>query len=267
MHTHTYFSDGRLSPEDLVEKATSNGLEGLVVTDHDNYEAYESFKQAAHGKLETIPGMEISTSYNNRELHLLSYAFKTDDETLKDYTIKYKEKRKNRAEQMVHKLRGQGFDLDISRLDELVKHGVHGRPHIAQMLLEKEYVSTIKEAFDNYLTYGKKGFVPTSHIDTVEAIKMVKKAGGVTIIAHPGKHTQQKTIHRLLHKGLDGIEYVHPSHDIVMSAKYKGLIDNYWMLGSGGSDYHGTKAKDEDNIGKFTVPMDKLFAIKKKGRA
>jgi len=266
MHTHTYYSDGRLSPEELIKKGRESGLEAIVVTDHDNFEAFYQVNDLASSYgVDTISGMEISTSYMNKELHLLAYSFDPTNTDLIDYAKIYKDKRKSRAHQMLHKLRGQGFDLSIDRLEDIVQKGVHARPHIAQMLLEKEYVSSIKEAFDNFLTYGKKGFVPISHIDTVEAIKLVKRARGVAIIAHPGKNTQPKTIHRLLHKGLDGIEYIHPSHDPITSARYKGLVDSYWMSGSGGSDYHGTRPKEEDNFGSYTVSMDRYMAIKKKG--
>lgn len=266
MHTHTQHSDGMLEPQQLLQKAKEKGLEGLVITDHDNYDAYHAAREIAESLgILTTTGMEISTSYMGRDIHLLAYAFDANNPQLKDYTSRYREKRKNRAHQMIHKLRSKGFELSLDRLEELVGKGVHGRPHIAMMLQENGYVTSIKEAFDNFLTFGKKAFVPMSHIDIVEAIKMVKKARGVAIIAHPGKHTQPKVIHRLLHKGLDGLECIHPSHDDIIAARYKGLVDNYWMIGTGGSDYHGIKEREEDNFGKYHVSIETMKSVISKG--
>ncbi|GAB5465128.1 MAG: PHP domain-containing protein [Candidatus Kapaibacteriales bacterium] len=267
MHMHTYYSDGLLSPEELFKKGKKAGLQAMVVTDHDNFFAYKEVAAAADSLgIRTFPGMEISTSYNGKEIHLLAYNFNTSDKALNEYVLKYKDKRKDRAYQMLNKLRGNGMDrLSTDQMDTYIGKGVYGRPHVARCLLENGYVTSIKEAFDNYLTFGRKGFVKMNLIDTVEAIKLVKRAGGVSSIAHPGRHIMPKTIYRLLHKGLDGIEYIHPAHRGELTQNYTDLVNRHWMVGTGGSDYHGSKPIDEENFGTYIVPISRFDAIKKKG--
>jgi len=264
LHTHTTFSDGACSPEELIKKAVSAGIEILSVTDHDNIKgfkpAYEAGKKFG---VDVIPGVEISSEISNREIHILGYFFDPDNPELERYLNFFREERIKRASRIVHKLNNLGFDIHINEVLDKAANSSVGRPHIAQVMLEKGIVNSYYEAFNKYIGNGMPAFEKKVHVSPESAFKIIADAGGLSFVAHPG-NIPEHLLKELIEAGMDGIEVVHPSHNKLQQKFYKGIVNSYFLLSSGGSDYHGGKREDENNLGQFYTTASAVEAMRKR---
>lgn len=253
LHTHTFYSDGFYSPVELVSKAKERGLDTISITDHDNLagimEAAEAGKKIG---VEVIPGLEISTDVNDKEIHILAYFFEPDNKELERYLVFFREERLKRAVRMIGKLNSIGLTISIDDVLEKAKNRAVGRPHIAEVLYEKGLVSNFFEAFNKYIGNGGPAFEKKVHLSPQSAFKIINDAGGLSFIAHPGS-MNESLLKDLINAGVDGIEVVHPSHSPQLNRFYKGIVNEYFLLESGGSDFHGGKREDDNNFGKYTV--------------
>ena len=251
LHMHTFYSDGYNSPERLIEKANSQGIKILSITDHDSVNAIiEATKYAKKFGIEVIPGVEISTDIRDTEVHILGYFVDPDNKDLEHYLNFFREERYKRAIRMVNKLNILGLNITIDDVLVSAKDSAIGRPHIAQALLAKGQVKSFFEAFYKYIGNHAPAYERKVHLSPQSAFKIISDAGGLSFIAHPG-NMPEILIKELIDAGVDGIEVIHPSHSPDQVKFYRGIVNEYFLLESGGSDFHGGKREDDENLGKY----------------
>jgi len=251
LHMHTFHSDGYHSPEKLIEKAKSHGIKILSITDHDSVNGIgKATEYAAKYGIEVIPGVEISTDIRDTEVHILGYFVDPNNKDLEHYLNFFREERHKRAIRMVNKLNILGLDISIDDVLVFAKDSAVGRPHVAQALLAKGQVKSFFEAFYKYIGNHAPAYERKVHLSPQSAFKIINDAGGLSFIAHPG-NMPEILIKELIDAGVDGIEVIHPSHSPEQVKFYRGIVIEYFLLESGGSDYHGGKREDDENLGKY----------------
>jgi len=251
LHMHTNYSDGFHSPEKLIEKANSRDIKILSLTDHDNVNGFdEAVNHAKKFEIEVIPGVEISTDIRDTEVHILGYFIDPKNEDLEHYLHFFRDERYKRAVRMVKKLNILGLDIKIEDVMQFARNSAVGRPHIAQALLAKGQVKSFFEAFYKYIGNHAPAYERKVHLSPQSAFKIINDAGGLSFIAHPG-NMPEILIKELIDAGVDGIEVIHPSHSPEQVRYYRGIVNEYFLLECGGSDFHGGKREDDENLGKF----------------
>lgn len=263
LHAHTLRSDGVLSPIELVTKAEQAGFSVLAITDHDNMDAIRILRDGGYnGPLQLIEGIEISCVERGREVHLLAYYLDADNLEIQEYEKFFRSDRERRGREMVDRLKSVRVPISFDEVADVAGKAPIGRPHVADVLVRRGFVSSIQQAFDVYLDTGKPGYASKSPFPVTAAVEMVHRAGGVTSIAHPGRYyTDPQAFISLVDTGVDGIEVYHPSHWYVTREYYRVLSEQHGMLITGGSDFHGTREYDERNFGTFGITPDHLNAI------
>ncbi len=263
LHIHSIYSDGTLPPEEIFRMAVDKGLSAISITDHDSVEGCIKANELSEKyKLEFINGIEFSCYEKDQEYHILGYNFDINNEELHKYLDAFRKAREQRAHKITGKLKK--LDVDIS-FDKIVMKAASApitRPHIASVLIDEGYVSNIKEAFTTYLAEGKPAYEPKYYFSVYEAIKLVNNCGGVAVLAHPANTISQAFLFNIIENGLDGIEVIHPMHDENMQRFYTKIANQFWLLTTGGSDFHGSRDYDETNFGKFVVPYSVVNSIK-----
>ncbi|HAH50500.1 MAG TPA: PHP domain-containing protein [Balneola sp.] len=264
LHIHTTCSDGRLSPEEVIKLAQLKKLSAVSITDHDTLEGYKIAKPIAdkHG-VELIPGVEITTVFHEKEAHILAYYFETDTNYFEEFLIAQKDSRTNRIKGIINTLNNQKIDVDYHEVWAEADGGNLGRPHIAKVLIQKGYVSGMNEAFKLYLSNEKLGNIKNNYPDSEEAIQMIKNVGGAAILAHPGRLYTQEEVEEFIDMGIDGIEYIHPSHNYRRQEFYSKLCEEKSLLKTGGSDYHGDFETGHANVGIVAVPHKYVTSMKR----
>ncbi|MDI6401730.1 PHP domain-containing protein [Balneolaceae bacterium ANBcel3] len=255
LHIHTQASDGKLSPPQVVDEALSRGIDVIAITDHDTITGVSIARKHAKGTgLQVIQGVEISTLFNGRECHLLAYAFE-DDEVISKLLGDQKKRRIMRAREIIKNLNKMGFDITWD--DVIGEAGLSsvGRPHIARVLIKKGYAADIQEAFFRYLGNQSSAYHKIDYPLTEEAISYVHQAGGFAVLAHPGNHYTYIDLKNMMDAGLDGIECYHPSHNSSHQKKYLEYCENYGLMITGGSDFHG-KPSDYYHLGVIHCKID-----------
>ncbi|MFH0990305.1 MAG: PHP domain-containing protein [bacterium] len=265
LHTHTVYSDGALSSQELVTKAHEAGFAVISITDHDNIGALdEAIGCGTQVGIEVIPGVELSVAFNDRDIHLLAYFIDFKNKDLLDYLTFFQVERFKRAERIVGKLNKLNIPITMDGILKQSGLGSVGRPHIAYALLEGGWTSTYQEAFERFIGVGGPAYEKKYQLAPHEALQLISQAGGLSFLAHPGKYTSEFEISQFIKLGLDGIEVVHPSHDERRKEYYRSVINQYFLLESGGSDFHGGKKNDDYAFGTFTVSMQVVEAMKKR---
>lgn len=241
LHVHTAFSDGTLTPEQAVDTAYSLKLRAIAITDHDTVEGIKPALDRAkeYSSFEVIPGIEINAFYLNEEIHILGYYIDWENDFLRSTLKSLQEERVERIKKIVKKLNDMGIEISFEDILAKASGSSVGRPHVAAALVEKKIVSSIKEAFDLYLDKGKPAFVPREKITPHYAVDVLKKSGGIPVLAHPGKIKDQSIVKSLIDYGIQGIEVYHKDHDEEMVQHYKKIASKYGLLMTGGSDCHG----------------------------
>lgn len=262
-HTHTTYSDGVLSPGELLAKAKSRGLKAISITDHDSVDGcIEAHSIASEYEVEVIDGCEFSCYEENKEYHILGYFFDLDNKDIKKALIDFTQARHLRAEKIIKKLQRLSLPITLNQVEEKAGKAPLARPHIATVLVENGIVSSLKEGFINYLIEGKPAYEPKKAFTIKQCVNLINQAGGIAILAHPGKYLSQDDLYEIIRTGIDGIEIIHPSHDNQTQKFYKNITSHYWLLETGGSDFHGNRDYDDDNFGKFKMPYSTVASIK-----
>ena len=245
LHTHTTASDGTDTPSMLVQHAIAANLDAVAITDHDTVAGVEEGCLFAKEKeITVIPGIELSCQYHSKEIHMLGYFVDIYNEEFLQKLDQLKQSREHRNEQMRQKLAELGLPLTMEQLRGSNEKTVITRAHFARALLEAGYVKTKDEAFQKYIGDGCPAFVMKPKFLATEAISLIKKAGGVAVLAHPllyklSYHDLEQLISELKNNGLVGVEVYHSSHNIANSNRLREIIQSYHLLPTGGSDYHG----------------------------
>lgn len=245
LHIHTNCSDGDTSPQGIVQLAVDKGLLAIAITDHDTVEGLAAAGEAAQTvALEVVPGIELSTCWKGRAVHLLGYYFDPENEELRQGLIWIQEGRRVRNEQILTRLLALGCHISREEVLETAGPGLVGRPHFARLLVEKGYVGSMDGAFREYLGAGAKAYVPRRSMEVAEAVSLLHRAGGVAVIAHPstlGYTASQlgREIGEMAALGVDGLEVFYPKHSRDFIRKLRKLAVEYSLITTGGSDYHG----------------------------
>lgn len=245
LHIHSTFSDGTKTPTELVGLAAKKGLKALALTDHDTTEGVDEMRRAAaHAGISTLTGVEISVHEKMLSAHLLGYGFDQKNEKLVDALKVIRQGRQRRNEKILKRLQELGCQIEEAELLECASSEVVGRPHFAKILMRKGHVGTMDEAFRRFL--GKDGLAYFSRFSYSfkDAIGLVKAAGGLAILAHPGTlclmgKQLEALLDRLEKIGLDGVEAYYPSHRRDFLRQLIAIAKKKSLLLTGGSDYHG----------------------------
>ncbi len=259
LHMHTIHSDGTLTTRELMDRAHTVGLTTISITDHDNTGAISEALALSHEfGIEVIPGMELSASYGTYDIHILGYFFDHTNAALQEYLQLYRDERLKRAERIVEKLNDLNVPLSLDAVLDQAGNGSVGRPHIANALLEEGLTETYQEAFFKYLGFGKPAYEQKFRVSPREATELIASAGGLSFLAHPGNALDEKVLMEVIKQGVDGIEVVHPSHSPERMAFYRGIAQEYLLLTSGGSDFHGGRRNDADIFGKYVISEEEV---------
>lgn len=256
LHCHTYCSDGSLSPEEVVKLAQKIGLQGLSITDHDSIEAYpRAIKASKEANIRLGSGVEFSCEHKGISVHILGYDFLLESKEIQNLCQRHRLRRASRNRGILEKLKKKKM---IITEDELVRtgKGTIGRPHIAYLMVQKGYVSSIREAFNLYLGDGKECYVPGDRFSVEESIGVIHAAKGKAFLAHPHLFPKDTPLQEMLNLPFDGIECYYarllPDRWLKVAEKKKWLI-------SGGSDFHGEFK--ENALGCATVDQESFEKI------
>lgn len=274
LHTHSIFSDGTLTPEELVDLAVELGLGAVALTDHNTVLGLPRFLAAAEGKpLEAVPGVEFSVDYQDRELHILALYISAEHygEALAIADEMQENKRKSNIA-LVESLNKAGYHISYEKIKASMPAGEPNRALIAKELAAQGYVTSNQEAFEKLLSPKHGYYVPPKRIDALELIAFIRKIGAVAIWAHPFLHLkQEEEVRRFLEKaipvGLQGMETLYPKYTPEQTALAQALAKEYHLLESGGSDFHGENKPDVQlgtGKGELKVPMEMARKIKGK---
>ncbi len=265
LHSHTTASDGLLAPAALVCLAHEIGLTTLAITDHDTTAGLaEAQASAAPLDLEVIPGVEFGCELPQGEIHLLGYLFDPAHPALVAKLAWLREGRRERGRLMVEKLGALGVPVAWERVQALAAGGSVGRPHVAQALVESGAVTDTAEAFDRYLAWGGPAYVPRRRLDPAEAIGLLWDAGGVAVLAHPGRIPDLAVLlPRWVAAGLVGLECYYGEYDPPTVDRLVALAQRYDLVPTGGSDYHARPLKDHAPLGGSpVVPPDTVDRLR-----
>ena len=267
LHLHTTASDGVLSPAEIVRYAKSKGLQAIAITDHDTIEGCEeALSGEARVGFEVIPGIEISAEYSPGSMHILGFFLDIHHPLLNERLEYLQKARAERNPKMVAKLNQLGIKVTYEEVLKASGGGQVGRPHFANVLLEKRVVKSFQEAFDRFLKKGAPAYVDKFRFTSKEALHFIHESRGVAVLAHPntlgvGRYSElEKVIVQLVDEGLQGIEVYYPEHSSAEVAQYKILADRYNLLSTGGTDYHGIE-KNELDIGVGRGEMKLPYSI------
>jgi predicted metal-dependent phosphoesterase TrpH len=275
LHAHTHFSDGTLSPAELVALAAERGLAALAITDHDSVEgvpfalaAADTLRTTRTGDVvalpEIVPGIEISSSLEGNDLHVLGYFVDWRSEALASRLASFREERRERAREILDRLAELGVPVEAEEVFAAAGPGVVGRPHIANALLKAGHVPTIDVAFQRYLGARGSAFVPRPAFHSGEAVRMIRDAGGAAVLAHPAAITTQ-LVDQLAEAGLAGIEVWHPQHGMATQRRWHEVARTLGLVPSGGSDFHGPHRGV--GLGEMPVPLRALADLRARASA
>lgn len=265
LHLHTVASDGELTAEELVDEAAAAGLQAMAVTDHDTVGSVEAAIE--HGKkvgVEVVPGCELTIYEGSVELHLLALFIDiSPDGAFQNFLKQMQEHRRHRALMMIARLKAANVLIEESDVIEAAGDADSiGRPHVADAIVKRGYAYDPHDAMRKYLQQGKVGYVPKHKLAPSAAFGVVRAAGGLSILAHPGRSPHDELIAPLLQSGMDGIEALYRSHSPVLRRFYAGLAQRYEKAISGGSDYHGPDLTPDIQVGDAGVDKHVFAALK-----
>lgn len=258
LHIHSTASDGRYSPQEIIGKAAGLGLETIALADHDSIDgiapALEEVRKLK--RLQFIPGVEVSTDVPNGEVHVLGYFIDYTSEELAAALARFRHSREGRAQGMIDRLKELGINLSWERVREIAGDGAIGRPHIAQAMLEKGYISSIKEAFDRYIARDGPAYVEREKMTPVEAVQLVLRNKGIAVMAHPFTVPEPEAmIAELKAAGMAGIEAYYNGYTAEEIGQLIAMARNHGLMVTGGTDYHGLDDSKETMMGGVDVPV------------
>ena len=266
LHVHTTASDGTSAPAEVVKAAIEAGLTAIAVTDHDSVAGVAPALEAAAGTpLEIVPGVELSASVGERDLHILGYFIDHRDSALSDLLADLRAKRLERARAMVAALAAAGQHVTIEDVLALANGGAVGRAHIARQLVASGSVTSMDEAFANLIGRDGPCYVAKPFLAAPDAMRAITAAGGAPVLAHPGVSNADDVIATLADEGLVGIEAFHGEHDEQTRERYCVIAEYLGLVVTGGSDYHGPRAKGP-GIGAVVAPDGALEQLRARAR-
>ena len=271
LHVHSVYSDGTYTPAELLAKAERRGLRAMALTDHDTVGGIDDlFAAATHSSVEPVPGIELSAECNRGTMHILGYYIDHNCEKLLEKINKVRIGREERNREILKRLNKLGYVLMWSDVERHAGCDVVGRPHFAEALLERGYVKSRRAAFDLLLGKGRPAYAERYRYTALECIELIHAAGGVSVLAHPATiHMPDDQLKGLVkglkERGLDGIEAHYAEHKPENIRKFSAWAEEFSMLCTGGTDYHGACTPDlklGSGFGQLRVPDEILDALK-----
>jgi predicted metal-dependent phosphoesterase TrpH len=257
LHMHSTASDGSRAPADVVRAARKANLVAIALTDHDSVAGLAEAEAAgAELGVRIVKGVELSAVEGDTETHLLGLHLR-DTGVLERGLAELREMRTRRGQTIVERLNELGVAVSFDSVLAQVGTGVLGRPHVARALIAEGWATDARDAFDRYLGAGRPAYVAKEQLSMPDAIAMIHAAGGLAVLAHPGGGGTRERIEALRALGLDGIEVKHPSHSSGDTTRLRGLCEQFGLVPSGGSDWHGA-AEGPRTIGMMQVPEEWL---------
>ncbi|HVP68533.1 MAG TPA: PHP domain-containing protein [Anaeromyxobacteraceae bacterium] len=266
LHTHSTASDGQYPPADVAARAAAANTAVWSLTDHDTVAGQEAAAaEARRLGVRFVPGIELSVFLDSREIHVLGHFVDPAHASLRNFEDFLAERRRERMAQIAGKLAGLG--IQVTEGDIVAQSGgkTIGRPHVARALVAAGYVSTVKEAFDLYLGEGKPAFVGRYRLTAEQAVELVRGAGGVATLAHPGvSKIERADLARLKAMGFEGVEASHPDHVPSQVEKYARIAAELDLVPTSGSDFHGEAISPDRYLGTGRMSSDDLERLERR---
>ncbi len=257
LHMHSTASDGSRAPAAVVRAAKKASLAAIALTDHDSVAGLAEARAAgADLGVRVVNGVELSAVEGTTETHLLGLHLR-DTDVLDRALADLRDMRDRRGREIIERLNALGVMVGFEDVLAQAGPGVVGRPHVARAMIASGWATDARDAFDRYLGAGRPAYVAKEQLGMGDAIAMIHRAGGLAVLAHPGSGGTRERIEALHALGLDGIEVKHPSHSSSDTIRLRGLCEQFGLVMSGGSDWHGA-ADGPRTIGMMQVPADWL---------
>jgi len=267
LHTHSTFSDGVLSPTELIDLAYRRGVRIMALTDHDTIEGLpEAFATTArYPDLTLIPGVEISTDVPGSEVHVLGHFIDWQDQEFQRRLLHMRQSRLGRARKMVDKLAALGKPVSWERVQSLASEGAIGRPHIARALVEAGHIASVNEAFDLYLSRNGPAYVERERLTPAQVVEIIAAVNGLATLAHPRDLGQlEELLPQLMTAGLIGMEVYYQDYSPEEVERLRAVADRFALIPLGGSDYHGMGGPQQREPGDIPLPdepVERLLAL------
>lgn len=290
LHNHSIYSDGSLSPVELIKMAEDKGVSALALTDHNTAKGLREFmaegekRKAAFTdagsegagtgtdrRVETVAGCEFTTEYKEQELHIVGLFFPEGTwDKIEEYVYVMKQSKKQSNHDLIERLQQAGFDITYEEVAAITDADEFNRAHVARVLAAKGYIKEVKEAFDNLLNEGGRYYVPPKRLDTFETIRFIKSLGAVSVLAHPFLSLDYDELVDFLplakSAGLDAMETGYSEFDAEQTAQAEELAERFDLAKSGGSDFHGDgKPEIEMGTGKGDLCVPYEYYVELKG--
>jgi hypothetical protein len=275
LHVHSIFSDGSLSPEEIIQEADRIGLTAVALTDHDSTAGVPRFlKAAAATQVEPIAGVEISAEFRPGTMHILGYCIAPEDADLSVHLKWIREGREARNHEILSKLIALNCHLSWEEVASYAGDDVVGRPHFAQALVKHGYAADKNDAFKRFLGRGRPAYADRRRLSPENSIQLIHDAGGLAVLAHPftlglNRVELRRQVRKMVDCGLDGIEVYYSEHSVERQQEYLKLVKDYGLVATGGTDYHGDVSPDISlgkGFGNLRVPDDVLSSLKDRHR-
>lgn len=267
---HTTASDGRCTPQELVERAWNAGIRTMSVTDHDTMAAVGPVTEAGRALgMRVIPGIEITSVHGGKDVHVLAYFLPESAPGLQELLSGQRRQRVDRAMQIAERLARMGAPIDADALLEAATAPggkAIARPQIAQALITAGHVATVAEAFDKYLGEESPAYVPHRGASPVDVVHRIISGGGLASLAHPGYRQRDEIIPELVNAGLTALEAFHSSHDQALQSHYLALAQKLGLAVTGGSDYHGEGTRRAEFFGVVRLPAEHFEELLRRSR-
>lgn len=271
LHTHTTASDGQDTPAELVKFAVQQGVSVLGVTDHDTVDALAQVQQHADAVgITLIPGVELSTTVDRAEVHVLGYIVDITDEGFIASLAVQAASRFNRIQRIIEKVQGLGYDIDGDAILQQAEFGTIGRPHVARALIAIGAATDVSDAFDRFLKAGRPGYIPRDPFSPEDAVRLLVQHNAIPVLAHPySTRDIESVLKRLVPVGLRGFETYYAEYSPEQHRELRAIADAWHLIPTGGSDYHGVGFREGRILGSAPVPQEvteRLFAAHEASR-
>ena len=271
LHTHSTYSDGTLTPDELVELALEAGISAVALCDHNTVDGLTAFLDAAWGKgLEAVPGVEFSAEFEGREVHILGLFVEPERySAIRELLAQVLERKERSNRVLIRNLEKAGICLDYDGLQSSMPGGQVNRAVIAAQMVRQGYCQSVKEAFRLWLAPERGYFIPPQRLDAMDVIRFIRSIGAVSVLAHPFLSLTDEQLPRFLEEaakaGLDAMETCYSTYSPEQTRLAQTLAERYGLLSSGGSDFHGENKPDIQigrGRGNLQVPSEYLEAMK-----
>ena len=258
LHTHTNVSDGQDTPAGLVHAAARQGISVLGLTDHDTMAGLDAAAEAASGLGVTlVPGVELSTTVDRAEVHILGYFVDNRDDGLLARLDDLAQSRIRRVTQMIERLQGLGYPIDGDAILAESEVGSIGRPHVARGLMEIGAVESVNEAFERFLKAGRPGYIPREPFSPEDAVRLLVEHRAIPVLAHPfSTRDIEGILKRVVPVGLKGFETYYAEYSPEQHAELRAIADAWGLIPTGGSDFHGAGVREGRELGSAPVPPE-----------